>query len=154
MEIVAGLMPTAICRACCTRRVGRTGVNTLLSQEETYAEIAPVRLDRNGVSGFIAIMRGCSNFTAPTAWCRPIRAASSGAATPRDDSGRGPASCLWRRLHHGEVTLLGQERQLLPFRRGRLSPRADAPRGRHLAPASGAVRHLAPERISATGCWR
>ncbi len=34
----------------------------LLSQEETYGEIAPVRLDKNGVSAFIAIMRGCDNF--------------------------------------------------------------------------------------------
>ena len=41
---------------------GGKGVNVLLSQEETYAEIAPVRLDRNGVSAFIAIMRGCNNF--------------------------------------------------------------------------------------------
>lgn len=41
---------------------GGHGVNTLLSQEETYAEIAPVRLDKNGVSGFIAIMRGCNNY--------------------------------------------------------------------------------------------
>ena len=37
-------------------------VNVLLSREETYAEIAPVRLDRNGVSGYIAIMRGCNNY--------------------------------------------------------------------------------------------
>ena len=41
---------------------GVKGVNTLLSQEETYAEIAPVRLDKNGVSAYIAIMRGCNNF--------------------------------------------------------------------------------------------
>lgn len=41
---------------------GGKGVNVLLSQEETYAEIAPVRLDRNGVSAFIAIMRGCNNY--------------------------------------------------------------------------------------------
>ena len=41
---------------------GSKGVNVLLSQEETYAEIAPVRLDRNGVSAFIAIMRGCNNY--------------------------------------------------------------------------------------------
>lgn len=43
---------------------GGKGVNTLLSQEETYAEIAPVRLDKNGVSAFIAIMRGCNNYCA------------------------------------------------------------------------------------------
>jgi len=41
---------------------GGHGVNTLLSTEETYAEIAPVRLDKNGVSAFIAIMRGCNNY--------------------------------------------------------------------------------------------
>ena len=41
---------------------GATGVNVELSKEETYAEIAPVRIDRNGVSAFIAIMRGCNNY--------------------------------------------------------------------------------------------
>ncbi len=41
---------------------GSKGVNTLLSTEETYAEISPVRLDKAGVSAFIAIMRGCNNF--------------------------------------------------------------------------------------------
>ena len=41
---------------------GGKGVNVLLSSEETYAEIAPVRLDRNGVSAFVAIMRGCNNY--------------------------------------------------------------------------------------------
>ena len=41
---------------------GGAGVNVELSKEETYAEIAPVRLDKNGVSAFIAIMRGCNNY--------------------------------------------------------------------------------------------
>lgn len=41
---------------------GGKGVNVMLSSEETYAEISPVRLDKNGVSAFIAIMRGCNNF--------------------------------------------------------------------------------------------
>ena len=41
---------------------GDKGVNVELSKEETYAEIAPVRLDKNGVSAFIAIMRGCNNY--------------------------------------------------------------------------------------------
>lgn len=36
-------------------------INTLLSHEETYADIAPVRMDRQGVTAFISIMRGCNN---------------------------------------------------------------------------------------------
>ena len=60
VEIVAG--PDAYRDLLHEAESGGRGVNTLLSQEETYAEIAPVRLDRNGVSGFIAIMRGCNNY--------------------------------------------------------------------------------------------
>ena len=40
---------------------GQKAVNVLLSLEETYADISPIRLDSNGVSGFISIMRGCNN---------------------------------------------------------------------------------------------
>ena len=40
---------------------GTHQINVLLSHEETYAEISPVRLDKNGVSAFISIMRGCNN---------------------------------------------------------------------------------------------
>jgi len=40
---------------------GEKGINVLLSREETYADIAPVRLGSNGVSGYISIMRGCDN---------------------------------------------------------------------------------------------
>lgn len=40
---------------------GQKSVNVLLSREETYAEIAPVRLNSNGISAFISIMRGCNN---------------------------------------------------------------------------------------------
>ena len=36
-------------------------MNVLLSHEETYADISPVRMDRNGISAFISIMRGCNN---------------------------------------------------------------------------------------------
>lgn len=40
---------------------GSRAVNTLLSREETYADITPVRLHTNGVTAFISIMRGCNN---------------------------------------------------------------------------------------------
>ncbi len=51
-------------KLCREAESGGKGINTLLSTEETYADIAPVRLDKNGVSGFISIMRGCNNFCA------------------------------------------------------------------------------------------
>jgi len=40
---------------------GQKAVNVLLSREETYGDISPVRLGGNGVSGFVSIMRGCNN---------------------------------------------------------------------------------------------
>lgn len=43
---------------------GQKGVNVLLSREETYADIAPVRLNSNGVTAFVSIMRGCDNMCA------------------------------------------------------------------------------------------
>ncbi|HRW89021.1 MAG TPA: tRNA (N6-isopentenyl adenosine(37)-C2)-methylthiotransferase MiaB [Flavobacteriales bacterium] len=43
---------------------GQKAVNVLLSRDETYDDIAPVRLGRNGVTAFISIMRGCDNMCA------------------------------------------------------------------------------------------
>lgn len=40
---------------------GDRAVNVLLSREETYADISPVRLNTNGISAFVSIMRGCDN---------------------------------------------------------------------------------------------
>lgn len=41
--------------------LGEKGVNVLLSREETYADINPIRLNSNGITAFISIMRGCNN---------------------------------------------------------------------------------------------
>ena len=43
---------------------GHKAVNVLLFREETYADISPVRMDKNGVSSFVSIMRGCNNMCA------------------------------------------------------------------------------------------
>lgn len=40
---------------------GRNAVNVILSKDETYGDIAPVRLNSNGVTAFVSITRGCDN---------------------------------------------------------------------------------------------
>ncbi|MGH2564680.1 MAG: radical SAM protein, partial [Ginsengibacter sp.] len=40
---------------------GQKGVNVLLSRDETYGDISPIRLNSNGVTAFVSIMRGCNN---------------------------------------------------------------------------------------------
>ena len=43
---------------------GQKAINVLLSRDETYADIAPVRLNSNGITAFVSIMRGCNNMCA------------------------------------------------------------------------------------------
>jgi tRNA-2-methylthio-N6-dimethylallyladenosine synthase len=62
VDLVAG--PDAyrdLPRLVATATHGSKAINTLLSREETYADISPIRLNSNGVTAFIAIMRGCDN---------------------------------------------------------------------------------------------
>lgn len=47
-----------------TAETGQAAVNVHLSREETYADVAPVRYDSNGISAFVSIMRGCDNMCA------------------------------------------------------------------------------------------
>ena len=82
---------------------GERAVNVLLSEDETYAEIEPVRLDDNQVSAFIAIMRGCENFCA---YC--VVPYTRGKERSRDyETIVGEARKLFEQGYR-EVTLLGQ----------------------------------------------
>ena len=78
-------------------------INVMLSHEETYADIVPVRTDRNGVSAFISIMRGCNNVCS---YCVvPYTRGSERSRDPKTivDEARDVFSKGYK-----EVTLLGQ----------------------------------------------
>ena len=78
-------------------------INVLLSHEETYAEISPIRLDKNGISAFISIMRGCNNVCS---YC--IVPYTRGRERSRDaHTIVREAQELWENGYK-EVTLLGQ----------------------------------------------
>lgn len=82
---------------------GDKGINVLLSREETYADINPVRLNSNGVSAFISIMRGCDNMCS---FC--VVPFTRGRERSRDlFSIIAEATELYNRGYR-EVTLLGQ----------------------------------------------
>jgi tRNA-2-methylthio-N6-dimethylallyladenosine synthase len=82
---------------------GHKAVNVLLSREETYADISPVRMDKNGVTSFVSIMRGCNNMCA---YC--VVPYVRGAERSRNpESVLKEATDLYQSGYR-EVTLLGQ----------------------------------------------
>ena len=78
-------------------------MDVLLSREETYADITPVRTDRNGISAFISIMRGCNNVCS---YC--VVPYTRGAERSRDAGSIVCEACDVYARGYREVTLLGQ----------------------------------------------
>lgn len=104
VDIVAGpdsyrSLPTLISEA----RKGKPQINVLLSREETYDDILPVRLDSNGVSAFISIMRGCNNVCS---YC--VVPYTRGAERSRSASTILREACDCYASGYKEITLLGQ----------------------------------------------
>ena len=78
-------------------------IDVLLSRDETYADITPVRTDKNGISAFISIMRGCNNVCS---YC--VVPYTRGAERSRDAHSIVREACDVYQKGYKEVTLLGQ----------------------------------------------
>ncbi len=82
---------------------GQKAINVILSTDETYAELSPVRYDSNGVTAFISIMRGCENFCA---YC--VVPFVRGKERSRDPQSISSEAHELFEQGYREVTLLGQ----------------------------------------------
>ena len=82
---------------------GHKAVNVLLSREETYADISPAKLDSNGVTSFVSIMRGCNNMCA---FC--VVPFTRGRERSRDPRSITKEATELFEMGYREITLLGQ----------------------------------------------
>lgn len=82
---------------------GSRAINVLLSREETYAEISPMRLNTNGISAFISIMRGCDNMCS---FC--VVPFTRGRERSRDPQSIVAEARALSEAGYKEITLLGQ----------------------------------------------
>lgn len=104
VDIVAG--PDAyrnLPKLVAAAKAGTPQIDVMLSHEETYGDIKPVRIDKNGVSAFISIMRGCNNVCS---YC--VVPYTRGAERSRNPKTIVREACQIFSDGYKEVTLLGQ----------------------------------------------
>jgi len=107
---------------------GQRAVNVLLSREETYADISPVRLNSNGINAFVSIMRGCDNMCS---FC--VVPFTRGRERSRDPfSIVNECTDLFDKGYR-EVTLLGQNVDSYKWKGAPYSPTQPSPEGRALS---------------------
>ncbi|MBY0243838.1 MAG: tRNA (N6-isopentenyl adenosine(37)-C2)-methylthiotransferase MiaB [Sphingobacteriaceae bacterium] len=119
---------------------GRKAVNVLLSREETYADISPVRLNSNGITAFISITRGCDNMCS---FCVvPF--------TRGRERSRNPSSIVAEAIDlfekgYREVTLLGQNVDSYKWHENQEIPLEDDPTSVNFAQLLAMVAVISPD---------